>query len=119
LDIQIAIYGLVAELLAKKWNLPKQIEVGYAYFGRPSGERVFGQDFQTLLKPAATKWLEIAVDLLTDRQFPRTPNQDDCTYCCFRPVCGDTVYSRASVLLGEATGAALEFAKLKMADPGK
>ena len=119
LDVQIAVYGLIAELLAKDWKLPKQIEAGYAYFGRPNGERVFGADFQTLLKPAANKWLEIAAGLLAERQFPRTPNSEDCAYCCFRPVCGDAVYNRASLLLGDAAGATLEFAKLKMADPGK
>jgi hypothetical protein len=115
LDIQIALYGLIAELFAVEWKLPKRVEAGYAYFGRPSGERVFGPDFQTLLKPAAAKWLEIALSLLTEREFPRTPNQDDCKYCCFRPVCGDGVYARASVLLANSSGSLADFASLKMA----
>jgi PD-(D/E)XK nuclease superfamily len=119
LDIQIALYGLIAEILADKWKLPKHVEAGYAYFGRPSGERVFGPDFQTLLKPAAAKWLEIAVSLLTERQFPRTPNQDDCMYCCFRPVCGDEVYARASGLLANSSGPLADFASLKMAKTQK
>ena len=54
LDVQIGVYDLIAELLAKEWKLPLQIEAGYAYFGRPSGERLFGADFQTALKPAAS-----------------------------------------------------------------
>jgi hypothetical protein len=115
LDLQIAVYGLIAGLLAKEWNLPPQIEAGYAYFGRPSGERAFGADFQTVLKPAAIKWLETAANLLTERQFPRTPNNDDCRFCQFQPVCGDGVYTRANLLLGNASGAVADFAALKMA----
>jgi hypothetical protein len=114
LDVQIAVYGLIAELLAKDWQLPKQIAVGYAYFGRPSGERLFGKDYQTLLKPAASKWLEIAAGLLTERQFPRTPNADDCRYCLFQPVCGDGAYNRANLLLDKASGAVANFAALKL-----
>jgi RecB family exonuclease len=116
LDVQIAVYGLIAELLASEWKLPKQIEAGYAYFGRPGGERAFGDDFQTLLKPAANKWLEIAVGLLAERQFPRTPNSEDCRYCCFRPVCGDAAYGRASVLLANSSGSIRDFAALKTAE---
>jgi len=115
LDVQIAIYGLIAELLAKQWQLPQQIEAGYAYFGRPSGERLFGADFQTTLKPAASQWLETAADLLSEKQFPRTPNKDDCRYCHLQPVCGDGVYNRATLLLNQSTGAVAKFAALKMA----
>src|SRR5262249_42070601 len=97
LDVQIAVYGLIAELLAREWKLQQQIEAGYAYFGRPSGERLFGADFKTVLKPAAMKWLETATNLLTERQFPRTPNNEDCSYCPFKPVCGEGVYSRATL----------------------
>ena len=115
LDVQIAVYGLIAELLAREWQLPQQIEAGYAYVGRPSGERFFGADFQTALKPAASKWLETAADLLSERQFPRTPNKDDCRFCHLQPVCGDEVYSRATLLLNEGSGAVAKFAALKLA----
>ena len=114
-DLQIAVYGLVAERLTKEWKLPKQIEVGYAYLG---GARFF-DDFQTMLKPAGIKWLEIAAGLLNERQFPRTPNKDDCTYCPFKPVCGDGVYDRARVQLNNSTGAVADFAALKLADSEK
>ena len=116
LDVQIAVYGLIAELLASEWKLSKHIEAGYAYFGRPSGERVFGEDFQTVLKPAANKWLEIAEGLLAERQFPRTPNKNDCNYCPFRPVCGDAVYARAGFLLDNSSGSIGDFAALKTAE---
>jgi RecB family exonuclease len=119
LDVQIALYGLITEILADEWKLPKRVETGYAYFGRPSGERVFGPDFQTLLKPAAARWLEIAASLLAQKQFPRTPNSKDCDYCCFRPVCGDAVYARASVLLANSSGPLADFAALKIAQTQK
>ena len=90
---------------------------GYAYFGRPSGERLFGPDFQTALKPAATKWLETASNVLAERKFPRTPNKEDCSYCPFKAVCGEDVYSRATLLLGESSGALKDFAALKMVLP--
>jgi RecB family exonuclease len=115
LDVQIAVYGLIAELLAREWQLPEQIEAGYVYLGRPSGERFFGADFQTVLKPAASKWLETVADLLSERQFPRTPNKDDCRYCHLQPVCGDGVYNRAALLLSEGSGAVAKFAALKLA----
>ena len=114
-DLQIAVYGLIAELLAKEWKLPKKIEVGYAYLG---GARFF-EDFQTVLKPAGIKWLEIAAALLNERQFPRTPNTDDCTYCPFKPVCGEGVYDRARAQLNNSTGAVADFASLKLADSKK
>ena len=117
LDVQIAVYGLIAELLAQQWKLPQSIEAGYAYFGRPSGERLFGPDFQTALKPAATKWLETASNVLAERKFPRTPNKEDCSYCPFKAVCGEDVYSRATLLLGESSGALKDFAALKMVLP--
>jgi RecB family exonuclease len=111
-DLQIAVYGLVAEILAKEWKLPGKIEVGYAYLG---GARFF-EDFQTVLKPAGIRWLEIAAGLLNERQFPRTPNKDECTYCPFKPVCGDGVYDRTLVQLTNSTGAVAAFAALKLAD---
>ena len=109
-DLQIAVYGLVAELLATEWKLPKKIEAGYAYLG---GARFF-EDFQTVLKPAGVKWLAIAAGLLNERQFPRTPNQDECRYCPFKPVCGDGVYDRARVQLNNSMGAVADFAALKL-----
>ncbi|HXG51502.1 MAG TPA: PD-(D/E)XK nuclease family protein [candidate division Zixibacteria bacterium] len=117
LDLQIAVYAAVAEILAGKWNLPKQIEAGYAYFGRPGGERLF-EDFPAVLKPAAARWLELAAALLRGRLFPRTPNRADCEVCSFRPVCGDQAQERARLLLGGATGTCRGFAALKGVDSG-
>ena len=116
LDIEIAVYGLVAELLAQEWKTPQRIGAAYAYCGRGSAERSFSDDFHEVLKPAATKWLEIAAGLLEARHFPRTPNSQECTYCSFRPVCGEAAYERATALLANAEGALRDFATLKIAE---
>jgi len=117
LDVQIAIYGLVAQTLADEWKIPKQVAVAYAYIGRSGAvERGFEKDFHTVLEPAARHWLAVAAGLLSGRQFPRTPNADDCTYCCFRPVCGETGYARAAALLTNADGVLVDFGALKGLD---
>ena len=120
IDVQIATYGLVAQALSDEWKVPRQVAVAYAYIGRGGAvERAYSEDFHTALEPAARQWLATAAELLADRQFPRTPNVDDCTYCCFRPVCGDAVYTRASNLLAESEGAMVDFGALKGVDRKK
>jgi len=113
-DIQIGTYGLIARLLAKELKIPQEIAAAYAYFGpRGHGERSFRDDFHKILEPAAVQWLEIAARLLGERLFPRTPNAGDCSYCCFRPVCGKGAYERATMLLANAGGVLKDFAALK------
>jgi RecB family exonuclease len=120
LDLQIAIYGLVAQALADEWNIPKRVAVAYAYIGRSGAvERAYNDDFHTLLEPAARHWLDVAAGLLADRRFPRTPNAEDCTYCCFRPVCGDAGYARAAALLADGEGILVDFGALKGIEPKK
>lgn len=53
--------------------------------------------------------------MLTGRLFPRTPNEKDCSYCCFRPVCGAGAFQRAGELLAGADGVLADFAALKSA----
>jgi RecB family exonuclease len=118
IDLQIAAYGMVTELLAEEWKVPKRIAVAYAYFGRGAGaERPFRDDFDETLEPAARQWLGIAAGLLEERLFPRTPNPKDCDYCSFRPVCGEEVYERARGLLAEAEGVLADFASRKLGPP--
>lgn len=99
LDVQLAVYGLVARQLAREWGTPARVGVAYTYVNRGVEERAFRSDFSTTLEPAAREWLAIAADLLARRAFPRTPNAADCTYCCFQPVCGDAAYDRTARLL--------------------
>jgi hypothetical protein len=104
LDIQIAIYGLVALLLAEVWNLPKRIGAEYIYVGRGAVLRSFRDDFHERLEPAARRWLSIAGRLLSQRAFPLTPVADDCGRCAFNPFCGTE--EQAETIAGD--GAALE-----------
>ena len=114
LDLQIAIYGLVAKDLATEWQIPAQVSAAYAYFGRRgSAERAFRDDFNDALAPEAHRWLGVAAALLAERLFPRTPSVSDCNYCRFRPVCGDGVQERAGKLLALAEGVLSAFAAFK------
>ena len=47
-------------------------------------------------------WLELALDLLESRSFPRSPLEDDCNYCSFRPVCGPGATDRSQEQLEAA-----------------
>jgi RecB family exonuclease len=118
LDVQLAIYGLVASALAAEWGVPASVGVAYAYFGRGlAAERDWRADFDTSLGPAARGWLGTAASLLSERTFPRTSDPDDCEWCPFQPVCGDDVYARAARLLRGATGGLGALAVLKRVPP--
>jgi hypothetical protein len=116
LDVQIAVYGLVAARLAAEWETPARVAAAYAYLGRAIDERAFRDDFDTLLAPAARQWLSLAAALLKERAFPRTPDPDDCTFCHLRPVCGDAVHDRAARVLAAGGGVLARFAGLKQGE---
>lgn len=118
IDLQIAAYGMVAQALAGTWKVPPQVAAAYVYVGRGASERPFRDDFHDALEPVAAGWLDVATRLLAERLFPRTPNAGDCTYCPFRPVCGDA-YGRAAGILAGGEGAIPAFAELKGAGPGE
>ncbi len=117
LDLQIAVYGLVAKRLAGEWGISPQISAAYTYVGRGADERAWHDDFHRLLEPAAREWLATAADLLAERSFPRTPNEGDCTWCRFRPVCGDGAWERAARLLAGGGGALARFKAMKGFEP--
>jgi RecB family exonuclease len=121
LDVQLAVYGLVARAQAAAWGVPAAIGAAYAYFGRgQAAERDWRSDFAAALEPAARGWLATAAALLAERAFPRTPDPGDCEWCPFQPVCGDDVYPRAGRLLAGATDGLAAFGLLKLAPtPGK
>jgi RecB family exonuclease len=109
LDVQIALYGLVARLLAPEWELPSAMGAAYVYTkSAREGERAFVEDF-AMLETAARRWFAAAARLLVERSFPRTMNHADCDFCAFRPVCGDGANERSAVLLATATGALAAF----------
>ena len=95
LDVQIAIYGLVAQAMAGPWGIPEPIGAAYAYFGRRGGdERDFREDFDTSLDPAAREWLGLAAGLLAERSFPRTPEVTDCSSARSGPCAGRRARAR-------------------------
>jgi RecB family exonuclease len=109
LDVQIAIYGMVARTLATQWSIPSDVGAAYVYAGSlAEAERDFRADF-SLLEASARHWLIIAGQFLASGAFPRTPIREDCTYCAFEPVCGRNPHERAVRLLTEAGGPFAEF----------
>ncbi len=105
IDLQIAVYGLVARAHAAEWGIPSDLAAAYVYLSRGrSDERSYRTDFHQTLEPAAHTWLDVAGDLIAARSFPRTPDRDDCQYCAFRPVCGDGANHRAESLLKAVIG---------------
>jgi RecB family exonuclease len=103
IDLQIAVYGMVARARAADWQIPSNIGAAYVYLSRGrSDERSYRDDFHQVLEPAARVWLDLAGGLLAAGLFPQTPHGDDCQYCAFRPVCGDRASERARSLLDAA-----------------
>lgn len=113
LDIQVAVYGFVTRAMAGPWGVPARVAAAYAYVGRGAEERAWRDDFDDVLAPAATAWLETAAALLAERAFPRTPRAEDCTFCRFRPVCGEKAPERAAHMLANAPGVLARFGALK------
>ena len=97
-DIQIALYGLVVQVLAAAWKVPARVEVSYQQVGRGETARTF-DDFD-VLGPALARWLAVASDLLTARAFPRTPG--DCGHCPFTAACGPDRNRRGKSVMATA-----------------
>lgn len=115
-DVQLGLYGLVVQRLARDWQLPERVAAAYVYPDlHGDRERAFRSDFH-LLQSHAETWLGIAARLLHGRFFPPTLDAKDCEYCPFRPVCGADVTERAQDSLAGADGVLAEFRSLKLAD---
>jgi RecB family exonuclease len=116
LDLQLAVYGLVARQLAREWKVPGKVDIAYV-FPDVAGEheRAFrGSEFDDLAE-RARGWLGTAIRLLAEGSFPRTPlEKDDCTICAFNVVCGSEGPSRASELFARSEGALREYGVLRV-----
>jgi RecB family exonuclease len=112
LDIQVAVYGLVARRRAAEWGVPARVSAGYTYVGNGADERHW-DDLDQGLEASASQWLGLAADLLAAGMFPRTPNPGDCTFCHLRPVCGEGFQERAARLLAEDDALLRRFGQLK------
>lgn len=95
-DVQLALYGLVTRELAAEWGIPHAVGAAYSYAG-PWGtvDRAFrGSDAADLFREGLA-WLDLSLDLLETRAFPRSPLLSDCSWCSFRPVCGPDATDRS------------------------
>ncbi|MBZ5553754.1 MAG: PD-(D/E)XK nuclease family protein [Acidobacteriia bacterium] len=112
LDTQLAVYARALESGAS-FAGKKMAGVAYVY-AKTGGdlERRFEKDLSDLLSESQN-WLMLCAQLLQHRLFPRTTNSEDCTYCPFRPVCGETANQRAAEKLSSATGTLESFREFK------
>jgi hypothetical protein len=109
-DVQLGLYGLVARRLSAKLDVPKRLQAAYAY-AQHGEERAFRDDYAEL-ETATKGWLAIAAGLLASHEFPPTPLGDDCTFCGFRPICGEGASGRSAA--SGAGGAAGEYLALRV-----
>jgi PD-(D/E)XK nuclease superfamily len=117
-DVQLGLYQLAATKLAAEWGTPRKVEAAYAYAsGRKDvEERAFRGDAAALEK-ATRAWLATAAHLLSARAFAPTPDEGDCEYCPFHPLCGDVATRRAREgLAEEQDGPLVRFRALKLGE---
>ena len=117
-DVQLGLYQLAAKRLASEWGTPGKVVAAYAYAsGRADvEEREFRGDAAALEK-ATEGWLATAAQILSHRAFAPTPDEEDCLYCPFRPLCGTAAPRRALEGLGEAEDGPLAmFRSLKLGE---
>ncbi len=89
-DLQLGVYALVAEQLARAWKVSARggVESAYVYpKGNPQKERRYSADETKALMALTRQWLEVARSLLEARALPRTPDPQGCTYCAFAVSC--------------------------------
>lgn len=117
-DVQLGLYALATRALASAWKVPEKVVAAYVYAsGRGEvEERAFRVD-PAALEAATARWLATAGHLLSERAFTATPDREDCTFCPFRPLCGEATVARARAgLEDEEDGALGRFRALKLGD---
>jgi ATP-dependent helicase/DNAse subunit B len=112
IDLQLAVYALVAKRMAREWNTPEDVAVAYIYLRSGDHERAWrGADY-TILEHTTRTWLAAAREILAVGAFARTPNLDDCRYCAFKPVCAPERQRAAAVLADPRVPKRLKLLKL-------
>ncbi len=114
IDLQLAVYALVAKQMASAWGTPAKVGVAYIYLRSGESDRSWiGPDYARLER-AAKEWLATARETLEQGAFVRTPEPNDCTYCAHKPVCASEMH-RATVVLTDLR-VPRRFARLKQED---
>ncbi len=100
-DLQVGLYSLA---LAATRPGEQVIAAAYVYAEAPRDpeRRFMGADL-TRLHLSTRSWLATAHALLAAGAFIRTPERDDCTFCRFKPYCGDDAYDETAAKLAAAT----------------
>ncbi len=102
IDLQLGVYALVAETMAKKWKLSVSggIEVAYVYpKGYPYLERRFDAEETAALMHRTREWIGVVRSLFASRTLPRTVDAKTCEYCAFQVACTRERGGRAAAVL--------------------
>jgi RecB family exonuclease len=112
IDLQVGLYSLA---LAATMPGARVIAATYVYAEAPRDpeRRFMGEDLRRL-RLATSSWLATAQALLAAGAFVRTPEKDDCTFCRFKPYCGDDAHDvTAAKLAGTGRPELLAFRDFK------
>jgi len=113
LDLQLAVYVAVTERYTSEWSVPARVASAYVYVDHlaTERERSFRADGDAL-RSAGGGWFDLAMSLIRDQSYVRTPDPSDCRWCPFSAVCGDDSRATNTRLL-DATGTLGAFRDLK------
>lgn len=97
-DLQLGLYVLALEATGFG-----DARVAAAAYVHPSAaqepDRAFLGAELEVLRRQTREWASVARRLLSTGSFPRTPNPEDCTYCPFRPACGEDAQQHSAAKL--------------------
>ncbi|HTU57879.1 MAG TPA: PD-(D/E)XK nuclease family protein, partial [Polyangiales bacterium] len=115
IDLQLALYARVAQLMATAWDTPSRVGVAYIYLRSGEPDRSWIGDDYARLEQAAGDWFAAAREALEHSAYIRSPKPDDCRYCPYKPVCAPEM-DRAPRVLEDAR-VPRRIARLKAVDP--
>jgi hypothetical protein len=98
IDLQLAVYAVVAKHMASTWHTPDDVGVAYIYLRHGESDRSWiGADYARL-EVVAREWLATARETLQQGAFVRSPIAQDCRYCAHKPVCAPEMHRAQDVL---------------------
>jgi ATP-dependent helicase/DNAse subunit B len=100
IDLQLGLYARVVEGHAVSWGVPSKLGVAYVYLKKGEIERRWAASEYATLRAATDSWLAAARDTLESGAFVRSPNESDCQYCAYQPVCA-TEHARTPEVLAD------------------